>query len=364
MVISPTGLEVKPASLFGDMESLGHEQVVFCSDKATGLKALIGIHSTVLGPSLGGVRFWNYENEQDALRDVLRLSRGMSLKNSIAGLDLGGGKAVILGDPRSLKSPELMKRFGQFVQTLSGNYITAEDVGVGEEDMVAISSQTKHVAGLPTHLGGGGDPSPFTAYGVYLGMKAAAKKAFGTDSLAGKRIAVQGAGHVAQNLVPHLVKEGAILVISDFFEEKALKLATEFGIKSVGRDEIYDADMDIFAPCALGAIVNDDTLARLKCQVIAGAANNQLADEKRHGYALKDRGIVYAPDFLINGGGVINCYQEVIGYDKAKAWEKVERIYDYTLRIFAHAEAEDLSSAEAAVQIAERRIASKGQVQW
>lgn len=355
--------KLKEVSLFNELSTMEHEQVVFCHDKATGLKAIIGIHNTVLGPALGGTRIWNYATEAEAINDVLRLSRGMTFKNAISGLNLGGGKAVIIGDARNIKSEALLRRFGRFVNSLSGKYITAEDVGVSTRDMEYVAMETKHVSGLPENMGGGGDPSPFTAYGVYLGMKAAAKKAYGTDSLEGKTIAVQGVGHVGTYLIERLVKEKANVVVTDFYEERALEVAARFGVKVVGLDEIYDVPMDIYAPCALGATINDETLSRLKCQVIAGCANNQLKDEKIHGEALVQRGIVYAPDFLINAGGVINVYQEVVGnYNRDRAFSNVEKIYDFTSEILNKAQAEGISSHEAAVRIAKQRIEAIGRV--
>lgn len=351
--------DVKETSIFQELSTYNHENLVFCYDEPTGLKAIVGVHNTVLGPALGGVRIWNYASEADALNDVLRLSRGMTYKNAISGLNLGGGKAVIIGDARTMKTEALMKRFGQFVNDLGGKYITAEDVGVNTRDMEIIAGVTKHVSGKPEFLGGGGDPSVFTAYGVYLGMKASAKKVYGDDSLAGKKIAVQGVGHVGSLLLERLQKEGAELFITDYFEDKAIAVANKLGATVVGVDDIYDLDMDIYAPCALGATINDNTISRLKCKIVAGAANNQLKDEKRHGQALLEKGVVYAPDFLINAGGVINVYQEVLGYDRAKAFEQVEKIYDFTLDILNLAEKEKVTTHQAAMQAAEKRIAAK-----
>jgi len=348
----------KEFSLFQEISTTNHEQVVFCNDNETGLKAIIGIHNTVLGPALGGCRIWNYASEAEALNDVLRLSRGMTYKNAISGLNLGGGKAVIIGDSRTIKSTALIQRFARFVNDLGGKYITAEDVGVNTGDIETMFGITPHVSGKPQHLGGGGDPSVFTAYGVFLGMKAAAKKAFGTDSLAGKRIAVQGVGHVGSILLDHLKKEGAVLFVSDFFEDKAIAAAAKFGATLVGLDEIYDLDIDIYAPCALGATLNTDTISRLKCVVVAGAANNQLKDEVVHGNQLKNKGIIYAPDFLINAGGVINVYQEVIGYDEKAAYTSVEKIFDFTTNIINLAEKEGITTHQAALQTAEARIAA------
>ena len=295
------------------MSEMGHEQVVFCQDNVTGLKAIIAIHNTILGPALGGTRMWKYDNELDALKDVLRLSRGMTYKAAVTGLALGGGKAVILGDASTDKTEALMRKFGEYVDSLGGKYITAEDVGMSTKDMEFVKMETDHVTGIPVELGGSGDPSPVTAYGVYMGMKASAKFKWGSDNLNGKRIVVQGIGHVGENLVKHLKKEGANVIINDINETRMQEVSEMYGTEIIMGDKIYDAEMDIYAPCALGATLNDDTLSRFKCSIIAGAANNQLEDEKLHGELLKSRGIVYAPDFLIKAGGLINVYSDLQG---------------------------------------------------
>jgi leucine dehydrogenase len=355
--------KVETAGIFGTLTQMGHEQVVFCNDKATGLKAIISIHNTVLGPALGGTRMWNYATEQEALTDVLRLSRGMTFKAAISGINLGGGKAVIMGDVRTLKTEAFMRRFGKFVNSLNGKYITAEDVNMKTADMEYISMETKHVTGLPESMGGSGDPSPVTAYGVYLGMKSTSKKVFGSDSLIGKKVAVQGVGQVGMHLVEHLVKEGAKVYITDISEEKLKMVATQFGVTVVGQDEIYDLDSDIYAPCALGATLNDNTIPRLRCSMVAGAANNQLKDEVKHAYMLMDRSIAYAPDFLINAGGLINVYNEYLGnYNRKRAIEQAEKIYNTNLTILNVAENERISSQEAAIKLAEKRIEEVGQV--
>lgn len=350
-------------SVFGGLAKLNHEQVVFCHDQATGLKAIIGIHNTVLGPALGGTRMWNYASEKDALTDVLRLSRGMTYKAAITGLNLGGGKAVIIGDASTMKTEAFLRRFGKFVESLNGKYITAEDVNMKTRDMEYIGMETSHVTGLPESMGGGGDPSPVTAYGTYLGMKATAKKVFGSDSLTGKKIGVQGVGQVGMYLVEHLTKENAEVYITDINQEKLKQVSSNYGAKVVGMDEIYDIDMDIYSPCALGATLNDNTINRLKCQVVAGAANNQLEDEHRHGYMLIDKGITYAPDFLINAGGLINVYEEHLGaYNRDRAYNTAEKIYDTCLSILNVAENKGISTQEAAIQLAEKRIADIGRV--
>ncbi len=343
--------------IFDELAKDDHEQVVFCNDKETGLKAIIGIHNTILGPALGGTRMWNYTSDSEAFVDVLRLARGMTYKAAISGLNLGGGKAVIIGDADKLKNEALLRRFGRFVESLNGKYVTAEDVNMSPEDMEYISMETRHVTGLSESVGGGGDPSPVTAYGVYVGMKAAAKKAFGSDSLEGKAISVQGTGHVGVNLLEYLAKENVKLYVSDFNEKRAKEAASKFGAKVVGLDEIYDLEVDIYSPCALGATVNDETLGRLKCQVIAGAANNQLENEEIHGKALLKKGIIYAPDFLINAGGLINVGIDYLGgWSKERVYRKTEKIYQTTLDIFGLSEREDISTQKAAMKMAEKRI--------
>ncbi|MDX2303754.1 MAG: Glu/Leu/Phe/Val dehydrogenase [Microscillaceae bacterium] len=351
------------SSIFTQISQSEHEQVVFCQDAASGLKAIIAIHNTVLGPAAGGTRMWMYEDESEALHDVLRLSRGMTFKNAIAGLNLGGGKAVIIGDPRKDKTEVLFRSFGKFIKNLNGKYITAEDVGVSTEDMKFIAQETQFVAGKPDYLGGGGDPSPVTAYGVYMGMKAAAKKIYGNDSLEGKKIALQGVGHVGEHLLGYLIKENMRVYISDFYADRAKEVAAKYQVTVVDKESIYDQDVDIYAPCALGATINDDTLKRLKCDIIAGAANNQLADENIHGDLCKEKGILYVPDFLINSGGIINVYYEVVGnYNREQAYKHAEKIYDYTLNIFQKAEKEQTNTHKAALNLALERINSVGRL--
>ncbi len=345
--------------VISQMSMMGHEQVLFCNDEATGLKAIIAVHNTVLGPALGGTRVWAYNNEMEALNDVLRLSRGMTYKNAISGLNLGGGKAVIIGDARTIKSEALFRRFGKFVNGLAGKYITAEDVGVSPLDMNYVSMETQHVVGLP---GKSGDPSPVTAYGVYMGMKAAAKIQFGSDSLTGKKIAVQGVGHVGEYLVKHLTEEGALVSITDINEDTLSRVAQTYGAKIVAPKDIYDIDMDIYAPCALGATINDDTLSRLKCSVIAGAANNQLMDEQKHGVEVMKKGIIYAPDFTINAGGVINCFSEVQGLSAAWAHSKAEEIYTTIHSIVKRSQDTQIPTYQIANKMAEERIEAIGKV--
>ena len=352
-----TGKELqKMDPVFGQLSFDDHEQIVFCNDKDTGLKAIIGIHNTVLGPALGGTRMWNYENEWEALNDVLRLSRGMTYKSAISGLNLGGGKAVIIGDAKTQKTPELMRKFGEFVNSLSGKYITAEDVGMETADMDTVREVTPYVTGVSESLGGSGNPSPVTAFGVYMGMKAAAKNQFGSDNLEGKKILVQGNGHVGETLIEYLRKEDAIVYVSDIHREKMESMVSKYGAKLYEGVDLYTADVDIYAPCALGATINDETVYKIKAKVIAGAANNQLANEDIHGAILRERGITYAPDFLINAGGIINVYSEIEKYDKAEAMRRTENIYNTTLEIFDYAVKNNLTTQKAAMAIAQIRI--------
>jgi leucine dehydrogenase len=354
-ITTPAELK-KMDPVFGQLSFDNHEQIVFCNDKDTGLKAIIGIHNTVMGPALGGTRMWNYANEWEALNDVLRLSRGMTYKSAITGLNLGGGKAVIIGDAKADKTPELITRFGQFVDSLSGKYITAEDVGTTTEDMDRIHQVTKFVTGISIEKGGSGNPSPVTAYGVYMGMKAAAKYQFGSDNLTGKKVLVQGTGHVGETLISYLTKEGAIVFVSDIHQDKMENMVTKYGAHIFTGSDLYTADVDIYSPCALGATINDDTVYKIKAKVIAGAANNQLAVEAIHGPILRERGIAYAPDFLINAGGIINVYGELVKYAEGEAMRKTENIYNTTLEIFSFAEKNNMTTQQAAMQIAENRI--------
>ena len=350
-------------SVFDQMDAMDHEQIVFCHDPDTGLKAMIALHNTVLGPGMGGTRMWNYTSEAEAVKDVLRLSRGMTFKNAIAGLNIGGGKAVIIGDVKKLKNEALMRRFGRFVHSLGGRYWTAEDVNMTTRDMEYVRMETPYVAGLPVNMGGSGDPSPVTAYGVYMGMKAAAKKAYGSESLEGKKVIVQGAGHVGSYLVDYLVKENAVVSVSDIFEDKVQAITAKHKIDVVDPEGIYEADMDIYAPCALGATLNDKTLDKLKCTIVAGGANNQLDDEKIHGQILKDQGIIYAPDFLINSGGITNVYYEQQGnYQRDRVMSQTERIYDVCLDVINHAENKNITTHEAALDLALKRINAIGKV--
>lgn len=345
--------------VFGQMSFDDHEQIVFCNDKDTGLKAIIGIHNSVMGPALGGTRMFNYSNEWEALNDVLRLSRGMTFKSAITGLNIGGGKAVIIGDAKTQKTPELMRKFGEFVHSLSGRYITAEDVGMETADMDIVRDVTPYVTGISEERGGAGNPSPVTAFGVYMGMKAAAKQQFGSDVLTGKKVLVQGIGHVGEALVEYLTKEGALVTISDINEERLYEVGQKYNATVYTGTDVYAEEVDIYAPCAMGATINDATIHKIKAKVIAGAANNQLANEVVHGAILQERGILYAPDFLINAGGIINVYAELAHYGKADIMAKTENIYNTTLEIFDFAIANKMTTHQAALTIAQQRIAER-----
>lgn len=348
--------------LFSQLQSHAHEQIVVCSEPGVGLKAIIAIHNTTLGPALGGTRMWPYHDEQEAIRDVLRLSRGMTYKAAISGLNLGGGKAVIIGDPRTDKTEELFRAFGRFIDSLGGRYITAEDVGIDVQDMEWVNSETKYVTGIPKSLGGSGDPSPVTAYGVYMGIKACCQKAYGSDSVEGKRIAVQGAGHVGSSLCKLLAKEGAHLSICDIYDDKVNELAKEVDAEVADPDSIYGLDVDIFSPCALGGVINDETINHLTCNIIAGGANNILEKEDKHGQMLLDRGIIYAPDYVINAGGLINVASELEGYNSERAHEKASKIYDTILDILDYSEENDTPTFVASNILAEKRINNVGRI--
>ena len=348
--------------IFDELSNKEHEQVVMCSDPDTGLRAIIAIHNTTLGPALGGTRMWNYKNEEEALRDVLRLSRGMTYKSAISGLNLGGGKAIIIGDARTDKTEALFRAFGRFVDGLGGRYITAEDVGMTEKEMEWIYSETKYVTGIPKALGGSGNPSPVTAYGVYMGAKACAKKAYGSDSLEGKKIALQGAGNVASFFAKHAAKEGAKLYISDIYDEKAKELANEVGGELVEPDDIYGLDVDIFTPCALGGVINDDTMNQFKCDIIAGGANNVLDEEDKHGQMLLEKGIIYAPDYVINAGGIINIASELEGYNEERALNNAGNIYNTITDILNYSEEHNMPAHKASNALAEKRIETVGKI--
>lgn len=354
--------------IFEELRESGHERVLICSNPDVGLKAIIAVHSTVLGPGLGGVRMYPYKSFDEALTDVLRLSKGMTYKAAAAGLNLGGGKAVIIADSKKDKSEALLRCFGQYVDSLNGLYITAEDVGTDMEDMEVILTETRWVTGKSPAHGGSGDPSPVTAYGTLQGIKAAANWKWDDPSLEGRSVAIQGLGSVGHHLARYLIDdEGARVVGSDIDPEK-VETARELGVEIVPPEEITAADCEILAPCAMGATLNDDTIPKLKCQIIAGAANNQLHHEERHGHALHERGILYAPDFVINAGGLINVYNELTGeYNQDRALRMTRTIYLNLTRVFEIAERDGVPTAEAADRVAEERIAQVkglGTRQW
>ncbi len=343
--------------LFEYMSNLGYEQLVMCHDPATNLKAIISIHDTTLGPACGGTRIWPYATEEEALEDVLRLSRAMTYKSAAAGLHMGGGKGVIIADPNKDKTEALMRAYGRFVGTLGGRYLTTTDVGSTGRDLEVVRQETEHVVGLPLTMGGSGDTSIMTGLGVYMGMKACAKEVWGTDSLRGKRVAMQGFGKVAYHTALHLMEEDAQLVVTDVYEG-ALDKAREMGLKVVTPDEIYDVPCDIFSPCALGGVINRDTIPRLSCRVVVGGANNQLLSEE-DGEELHRRGIVYGPDYVVNAGGIINVSAEVgMTYNSDLAREKTERIYEVIERVIHTSKREEIPTFMAADHLAEERLAS------
>ncbi|GIU12853.1 MULTISPECIES: Glu/Leu/Phe/Val dehydrogenase dimerization domain-containing protein [unclassified Shewanella] len=343
-------------AVFNHISFDDHEQVVFCHDKESGLKAIIAIHNTNLGPAVGGCRMWNYESDDEAITDVLRLSRGMTYKNALAGLAMGGGKSVIIADPKVQDREALFRAFGRCIHTLGGKYYSAEDVGVSTSDIMIAHQETPYMAGLE---GKSGDPSPFTALGTYLGIKAAVKHQRGLDSLKGLKISVQGVGHVGYYLCRHLHAEGAELIVTDIHQESLDRVATEFGATVVAPQDIYHQDVDVYAPCALGATINDITIPLLKATIVAGCANNQLG-EVRHGEMLKDLGILYAPDYVINAGGIINVSFEK-DYDSSAATAKVEEIYNTLLTIFAQSDEQNRTTGDVADEMARAIINAANQ---
>ena len=334
-----------------------HEQVVHCNEPDVGLRAIVAVHSTKLGPSLGGTRFYPYASEADALADVLRLSRAMTYKSAAAGLDLGGGKAVIIGDPRRDKSQALFEAYGAFVDSLGGAYITTEDVGTTVADMEIIHTQTKHVTGFAIEHGGSGDPSEATGWGVFAAMRTLAKRLWSVDTLAGRHVAIKGVGKVGTYLAGHLASDGAKLTVADIYAEASQRIADSYGASIVSPGEIHALDCDIFAPCALAGAVNAQTISQMRCAVVCGCANNQL-DTPEDAERIAARGIIYAPDFIVNAGGVINIAHELQpgGYDKATAMEHTWRIGDTIARVLDESEASGITTEEAAERVAEARL--------
>ena len=357
LMLNKMPLQNSIESIFSQLEALGHKKIVFCSDPDTGLRAIIAIHDTTLGPALGGTRMWAYKSEADALSDVLRLSKAMTYKASINGLNLGGGKAIIIGDSHRDKNEALLRKFGRFIKNQNGEFITAEDVGTNPKDMEYIRMETQYVTGMPESVGGSGDPAPVAAQGVFMGMKAAVKELYGNDSLAGKSVIVQGIGHVGENLVKILRDEKAKVYVSDINEDLLRQVAKKYGAEAIAHNNIFDIDADIYSPCAMGATVNTQTINKLNCAIIAGSANNQLEDEQVHGQMLREKGILFAPDYVINAGGLINCYSELMGFTKKRTMQLTENIYEATRNVLKLSKAENISSIEAANKIAEKRIA-------
>ena len=345
--------------IFERMEHEDFEQIVFCHDKTSGLKGIIVIHDTTLGPALGGCRVWDYDSEEEALVDAMRLAKGMTYKNAAAGLEIGGGKSVIIADPKNIENPEaLFRSFGRYVESLNGRYITAADVGIKTENLDTMYLETDYVVGISESYGSSGNPGPVTGMGVYRGMLRTAKEVFGDDSLKGKKIAIQGCGSVAYNMAKYLHEDGAEMIVTDISEEAVQRMVDEFGATPVGVDEIYEVEADIFCPCALGAILNDDTIPKLKVKAVCGSANNQFEDEEKHSKMLEERGILYAPDFIVNSGGVINVADELSGYNRERALEKAADIYNQIGQVFEIAKRDNITTARAADILAEERMAA------
>ena len=342
--------------VFEQLAPKSYEQLTFCHDEVSGLKAIIAIHDTTLGPALGGTRMRMYATEDEAVRDVLRLARGMTYKSAAAGLNLGGGKAVIIGDPRTMRTETLFRAFGRFVEGLGGRYITAEDSGTNVRCMEWVRMETEWVTGISRALGGSGDPSPVTARGTFAGMLACAKERWGVESLARRHVTVQGVGAVGYHLVAHVVKDGGRVTVCDISDENLKRVTKDFRVEVVAPEAIFDVEADVFAPCALGGVINDDTLGRLKVEVVAGSANNVLEDEDAHGAALHEQGILYAPDYVINAGGLINVANELEGYNQERAFKQAEGIYDILVGVFEIAQEQGVPTREAADNLARKRI--------
>lgn len=338
------------------MGESAHQNLYFCNDKEIGLQAIIAIHDTTLGPAIGGVRMLPYSNSSEAIEDALRLSKAITYKSAITGLNLGGGSAIIIGDHRKDKSEVLLRRLGQFVESLNGTFIASIDVGTTQKDLEYIYTETKYVAGLPNNLNGGGDTTEYAAKGVYYGIKASLKELYGSDSLAGRKVVVQGVGSVGEKLVHMLRTENARVYIADTTEERMLKIAARYKVEPVKFHQAHELDVDVFAPCALGGIVNVDSVPKMNCRIIAGAANNQLKTEKETSALLQERGILYAPDYLINAGALISCYSEIQGYGAERTNALIENIYNATRSVLQKSKEEQISSMEAANKIAEKRI--------
>lgn len=349
-------------SIFDLMSPLGHQNLFFCNDPEIGLKAIVAIHDTTLGPAIGGVRMLPYASEEEAIDDALRLSQAITYKASLAGLNLGGGCAIIIGNNRTDKTEVLMRRFGKFIEGLNGNFIASIDVGTSQKDLEYIHAETNYVAGLPTALNGGGDTTVFAAKGVFYGIKAAIKELYGDDSLAGRKVAVQGVGSVGEQLVAMLRAENARVYVSDMTEERKMKIAAKYKAEPIQYSTSYELDVDVYAPCALGGTVNTETIPKMRCKIIAGSANNQLKDEEATIQALRDHNILYTPDFLINSGALISCFSELEGYGVERTESLIRNIYSATRHVIQKSREEGITTFEAAQQIAEKRIKDIGKL--
>ena len=349
-------MEINNPSVFDQMSLSGHQNLFFCQDKAVGLRAIVAIHDTTLGPAIGGVRMLPYESEAEAIDDALRLSKAITYKSSLAGLNLGGGSAIIIGNHRTDKSEVLMRRFGQFVEGLNGNFIASTDMGTTQKDLEYMLSETSYVAGLPASLNGGGDTTVFAARGVFYGIKAAIKELYGDDSLAGRKVVVQGLGSIGEQLVSMLRAENARVFVADMTEERVAKVAAKYKADPISYATSFEVDADVYAPCALGGIVNPDSIPRMRCKIIAGSANNQLKDEDLTNNLLKEHDILYTPDFLINSGALISCFSELEGYGNDRTETLVKNIYNATRHVIQKSKEDNITTFEAAKQLAEKRI--------
>lgn len=348
--------------VFEEMARQGHEQLIFCYDRASGLRAIIAIHDTTLGPALGGTRMWPYPQEADAIADALRLSRGMTSKSAAAGVSYGGGKCVVWGDPKRDKSEALFRALGRYVESLGGRFTTGTDVGTTADDFVMALPETKHLTTLPEEYGGSGDSGVTTALALYHGVRACLERVFGNASPQGRHFAVQGLGKVGRRLVAHVCRDGGTCTVADIDPSRVEALVREFGVRSVPAEAIYDLSCDVFSPNALGAVLNDETIPRLRCKIVAGAANNQLADEARHAEMLRQRGILYAPDYVINAGGLIQAAQELRGFDRERVNRLAEAVGPFVARIVDLAAREGISTQAAADRLVRERLSLIGQV--
>lgn len=347
---------MQKSSIFDLMNSSRHQSLYFCNDPSVGLRAIIAIHDATLGPAIGGVRMLPYDNELDAIEDALRLSKAITYKASLAGLNLGGGAAIIIGNNRNDKTEVMMRRLGKFIEGLNGDFIASMDVGTTQKDLEYIRTETKYVAGLPVSMNGGGDTAIFAARGVFYGIKAAVKELYGDDTLAGRKVAVQGVGAVGEQLVSMLRNENARVYVSDMAEERKMKVATKYKAEPIQYATSYELDVDVYAPCALGGTVNPDTVPKMRCKIIAGSANNQLKDEDKTIQLLKEHNILLTPDFLINSGALISCFSELEGYGGDHTESLIRNIYSATRHVLQKSREDGIATYDAAKQLAESRI--------